>query len=202
MELEKLPSVIVENVFDENGFVETKNGLMVPAYVGSQLGFNEPGKYFLEKFYKDLTELGVLPLCPFMSCDEYLDISNLNDDMSVKELTEFWKDFNKNIIPSVNYDTLMPHAKFMIAILDGGHAVDDGVSSEISYFASNHGSVIGIRTDIRLAENIAGGVNSAVSCFFNEERYGGRLFEGPDAYKEALIYIKEFAQDMLKTAMK
>ncbi len=202
MGLDKQPSVILENVFDEKGFVETETGLMVPAYIGSQLGFNVPGKYFLEKFYKDLTELGVLPLCPFMSCDEYLDISNLNDDMSVKELTEFWKNFNENIIPSVNYDTLIPHAKFMIAILDGGHALDDGVSAEIGYFASNYGSVFGIRSDFRLAENIAGCVNSAVSHFFDEERYGGRYFEGPDAYKEALIYIEEFAQDMLKTAMK
>ena len=90
----------------------------------------------------------------------------------------------------------------MIALLDGGHAIDDGVSSEISYFAVKHGSMFGIRTDPRLAENIAGGVNSAVSHFFDNERYGGLLFEGPEAYDEALEYIHGFTQGMLDSAMK
>ncbi|MCK4808009.1 MAG: hypothetical protein KAS90_00140 [Candidatus Aenigmarchaeota archaeon] len=202
MTLDKQPLVIAENVFDENGFVETDNGLLVPAYIGSQLGFNVPGKYFLEQFYNELIEIGVLPLCPFMSCDEYLDISYLNDNMSVKEHIEFWKNFNENIIPSVNYDTLIPKAKFMIAILDGSHGIDDGVSSEIAYFASNYGSVFGIRSDFRLAENIAGGVNSAVSHFFSKERYNGAYFEGPEAYDNALEYIHRFTQGMLDSAMK
>jgi len=202
MALDKLPSIIADNIFDENGFVETENGLMVPAYVASQLGFNEPGKHFLAYFYNELKKRKVLPLCPFMSCDEYLDISDLNDNMSVKDLTEFWKNFNENIIPSVNYDTLIPNAKFMIAILDGSHGIDDGVSSEIAYFASNYGSVFGIRSDFRLAENIAGGVNSAVSHFFDKERYNGAYFEGPDAYDNALEYIQRFAQGKLDSAIK
>ena len=119
--LEKLPLVIQNNKFDERGFVIHESGLLVPVYVGSQLGFSVPGKKFLDQeFYPELIKRGVLPLCPFTACGEYLDFSKLNDEMSVKEATSFWEDFNW-IIGNVNYETLMPHSKFMIALFDGSH---------------------------------------------------------------------------------
>ena len=201
MELEKLPSVIAGNLFDKNGFVETERGLMVPAYIGSQLGFNESGKESLEIFYEKLKDIKVLPLCPFKACGEYLELERLDDDMTSKELTEFWQNFN-SIVGPVNYETLMPKAKFMIALLDGGHALDDGVSAEIAYFAVKHGPVFGIRTDPRLAENISAPINPAVRYFLDTGPYKGVFLEGPKAYDNALEYIQGFAQGKLDSAIK
>lgn len=83
----------------------------MPAYVGSQFGFNNPGKEYLSKIlYPDLKmKAGVLALCPFTACGEYLDLSKLSSEMKVGEEIEIWNRFNK-IIGEVNYETLMPHS--------------------------------------------------------------------------------------------
>lgn len=80
MKLEKLPNIIANNKFNEKGLVESEEGLLVPAYVASQFGFNTPGKEYLSKFFYPAlkADAGVLPLCPFTACDEYLDFSKLN----------------------------------------------------------------------------------------------------------------------------
>jgi|GEM_PF-3257011 len=199
MKLEKLPSVIAQNKFNEKGLVESEKGLLVPAYVASQLGFNTPGKEYLnEIFYPALKKkAGVLALCPFKACDEYLDFTKLNDEMPVKAQKEFWSEFSE-VIGEVNYETLMPKSKFMIAILDGGHAVDDGVSAEIGYYAAKHGRIIGIRSDFRLAENPAAPINMAVRWFIDRGHYKGKFFEGPEAYDNAFKTIKEWADEIRK----
>jgi hypothetical protein len=155
------------------------------------LGFNVPGRHFLDEFfYPKLKEVGVLPLCPFAACSEYLDFSKLNDNMSVREFREFWYKFNK-LVGLVNYETLMPHAKFMIA-LEEGHSLDDGLCAEISYFAVTHGPVIGIRSDFRLSENIAASINPAVEHFHTN----GKFFSGQSAYEDAFKTIKELANQI------
>lgn len=195
----KLPSVIRENKFNKDGFVETESGILVPAYVGSQFGFSVPGrKYLDEYFYPELKKRNVLPLCPFAACREYLDLSKLNDDMSVGELKSFWSDFN-DLIGRVNYEILMPHSKFMIALLDGSHSCDDGLCGEIGRFTSNHGPVIGIRSDFRLSENIAASINQAVEYLITTKPGpGGFFFEGPQAYENALDGIMVLAQHLQK----
>lgn len=197
MKLKKLPSVIAQNTFNEKGLVESEEGLLVPAYVASQLGFNEAGKCILqEEIYPTLKKkAGVLALCPFTACGEYLDSSELNDKMSVGAQTKFWNEFNE-IVGKVNYETLMPKSKFMIALLDGGHSVDDGVSAEIGYYAAKHGKIIGIRSDFRLAENPAAPINPAVRYFIDCGPYKGKFFSGPEAYDNSLKTIKEWADEI------
>lgn len=197
IELDRLPSVIIDNTFDENGFVETDKGPMVPVYVASQMGFNEPGKKFLADFYQKLEESRILPLCPFKACGEYLDLDRLTDKtLTVAENEEAWQDFNDHVGP-VNYETLMPNSKGMIAILDGGHAIDDGVASECGYYAREHGPIMAIRSDIRLAENISALINPALRYFFDNGPYGGELFLGPEAYEQALKCSTILANEML-----
>lgn len=199
MKLERLPSVISKNKFNEKGLVESEGELLVPVYVASQLGFNTPGKEYLNKFFYPAlkADAGVLPLCPFTACNEYLDFSKLSDEIPVKAQTKFWSDFSE-IIGKVNYETLMPKSKFMIAILDGGHGVDDGVSAEIGYYATKHGKIIGIRSDFRLCENPAAPINMAVRWFIDSGPYGGKFFEGPEAYGTAIKTIKEWADEIRK----
>ena len=195
MGLEKLPSVLTENNFLDNGLVETESGLFVPAYVASELGFNVPGRHYLsEVFYPALKQEGVLPLCPFAACAEYLDLATItNEEILVRELKKAWKEFN-GLVGKVNYETLMPKAKFMIAIYDGSNASDDGVSAETGYFAAKEQRpIIGIRSDFRLSENIAAPVNPAVRYFIDGEPYDGCFFEGIDAYEGAHEQIKSLA---------
>jgi len=190
MKLEKLPSILEKAKFTEKGLVETFGGYIVPAYIASQWGFNERGKEDLEDFYEKLKGINVLPLCPFKACSEYLDFSK--QITTKEEEFEFWDDFNK-LVGIVNYQTLMPKAKFMIALLDGSQAIDDGVSAEIAYFASTHGAIIGIRSDFRPAENIAAPINPAVRYFLDQGPYSNYLFKGDNAYEKALQGIELLA---------
>ena len=192
MSLKTLPSIIRENKFNDQGLVETNSGLLVPAYVGSGLGFNHPGRVFLNGiFYPKLRKSRVLELCPFKACGEYLDFSKMSGDMSVMSQLEFWNEFG-NIIGKVNYETLMPRAKFMIGLFEG-HAADEGLAAEVAHFANNHGPVIGIRTDFRLAENPAAPINPAIRYFIDNGPFEGQFFSGEETYEQAYKAIENLA---------
>ncbi len=192
MELDKLPSVLTENKFNEKGLVETDSGLLVPVYVASECGFNKFYKRALDQFYEELRkEAGVLALCPFTACAEYLGPPP-SEERPLREHKEYWQNFNKTL-GKVNYETLMPRSKFMIAIMEGAH-IDDGVAAETAYFPQYHGPVIGIRSDFRLSENLAAPINGAVRYFVDTgEKYDGEFFDGPDAYEKAFPAIKKLA---------
>lgn len=194
------PSVIRENKFNEKGLVETASGLLVPAYVASPLGFNFPGRYFLETyFYPRLREeCMVLPLCPFTACAEYLDFSKLNENMPVREEKEFWKQFNR-VIGAVNYGVLFPKSKFLIALCEG-HYVDEGVAAEIAHFADDYGKVIAVRSDFRLAENRAAPINLAIEPFIDKFRCGPTASE--NVYIRAFKEIKDLADKIREESVK
>ncbi len=202
MQLDRLPSIIRENEFTESGLVRGGRELLVPAYVASQLGFSDL-KDHLGLYYNRLKdEAGVLALCPFAACSEYLDFNTLDQAKSIEDVMGFWQDFNALVGP-VNYGELMPRSKLMIAILDGGHALDDGVSAEISYYAERYQDskpIIGIRSDIRLAENPAAPINPAIRHFLDQGPYGNKLVVGPGAYVAAMPKIKNLADRIRKEA--
>jgi len=195
--LPKLPSVLEGFEFDENGFVDTTSwGLLVPAYIGSGKGFDAEGRKWLSGFYTQLRKRKVFPLCPFAACGEYLDFSKISDDMTLREYKSFWDEFDNKIIGIVNYETLMPRSKFMIAILEGV-PLDEGLCAEIGYFAPKYGPVIGIRTDFRPAENIAAPINPAVRYFIDQGPYKGKLYLGNNAYMDAFAGIEKLASEMI-----
>lgn len=78
----------------------------------------------------------------------------------------------------------------MIALFDGSHAVDDGLSAEVGYYAATHGRIAGIRSGFRLAENRSAPINPAVEYFIDQ------LFDGPEAYDSALKTIKKWADEI------
>jgi hypothetical protein len=202
MTLDKLPSIIRNTEFDEKGCARTESGPLVPAYVASQLGFSIPGKQQLNIFYGRLRqEARVLPLCPFTACAEYLDFSKLERLRSMDEVLGFWNDFNK-IVGPVNYGVLMPKSMLMIAILDGGHALDDGVCAEIGHYATEYKGqkpIIGIRSDFRLSENFSAPINPAVRFFLDQGPYKGEFFTGPDAYDKALDSIAGMTKKIIES---
>ena len=187
MNLKKIPSITKDTKFSRKGLVITESDLLVPAYVASQFGFNEPGREFLERFYERLrNEVEIFPLCPFKACEEFLDKNNPN-----------WGKFNK-IVGKVNYGILIPNSKLLIALLDGSHAIDDGVSAEIGYYAGKMpgNPIIGIRSDFRLAENPEAPINLAVK-YLIEKSHRGKLFTGSGAYDNAFEYLPDLARKII-----
>ena len=199
--------VLRDNQFNRKGLVKTKKGLLVPAYIGSGLGFNYPGQFFLNDFYSRLQgEAGVLPLCPFESCGSFLDLSELNDSMSLREAREFWGYFGTKIVGPVNYRGLMPKSKMMIALLEG-QTVDEGLAAEIPEFLhTNKGPLVGIRSDFRLAENMSAPINLAIAHFFhniheNPFRFRTYFVQGPakrETYDAAISLIRDIADAIRK----
>lgn len=195
-ELSHFPRMLEKLNFTDDGYVETDNGLLVPAYVASQFGFNSPGREFLEKnLYPKLREAGIEPLCPFTACGEYVTEDMLDEELSIHRNKEANSKFAQ-IACEVNYRILMPKSKIIVAHLDGSHAIDDGLSSEVAYFATMHGPTVGIRSDMRLHESATSGTNFAVKYFF--EQPGCGYFFGQKAEKEALDFLKTYAKRIMK----
>src|SRR5689334_11021915 len=126
---------------------------MTKAYISNQYGFSETGKFLLDNlFYPKLEEIGIGIIDPFLECSKMIDFQYLieQENKSYKEVKEFWKEFNNKVTDTNN--GLMVDSDCMIALLDGGHSVDDGVASEIGFYYSLHKPIFALRTDIRLAD--------------------------------------------------
>lgn len=192
----RLPSIIENTVFTKDGLAKTPKGLRVPVYLANGLGFNAAGRYFLEKKVKpNLEKAGALVLDPFQQCGELLDPATFDQNQTVESQLSKWKNFNQNIIGTVNYGLLIPHAKIMFAVMEG-YPIDEGVAAEIAYMATNFGPVIGARTDLRLAENPATGTNPAVA-YFMQAHFVGKYFEGPFAYTGAFALLKKYCSELI-----
>lgn len=194
----KLPSFITNNRFNSQGFIESPEGLLIPLYLASGLGFNHPGKQFIQQELKpQLRSMGYCVIDAFEQCGEFFDSSTRDGGQSVADQLRKWEIFQQKA-GIVMFDLLIPRAKVMLAVLEG--APDDGVAAEITYMVSNNfGPVVGIRSDSRLAENPATGTNIAVR-YFMEPRFGGAYFEGADAYGRGYLRLKEIASKLLLRA--
>lgn len=145
------------------------------AYISNQFGFSETGQYLLNNlFYPKIKELGIDILDPFVECSKYLDFDFLNnlDKKSYLEVKEFWKSFNSKVT-NINND-LMDRSDLMIALLDGGHTVDDGVASEIGYYFNLKKPIFALRTDIRLVDNMMAPINTQIMGYVCGQ--GGGLY--------------------------
>jgi len=193
----KLPSVIEKIELDERGLIITPDGPKVPIYVASGLGFNHAGRSFLEtEVIPKLQSLGTLVFDPFEICLEFIDPTVFDGKIPVEEQKTLWQRFNHQI-GVINYGLLIPKSKIMFAILEG-HPPDEGVAAEIAYMV-NFGPVVGVRTDIRLAENSATGTNPAIT-YFMQKPYNGAYFEGPEAYDQAYKLVEQLIGDLLNSS--
>jgi len=182
---ELFPEIKNKKLLD-NGLIESDSGTFVPVYPANQLGFNFPGKYFLDHYlYPRLLQQHAFPLCPFKSADIYLNIPT-DDSITVKEYKQILQE-NNRLIAKINYDALIPNTKFMVALFDGGHAVDDGVAEECGRYVESSRPMIGIRSDFRLAENLEAPINIAIHDCFDTDIYPHNIFyQGDDAYDNAV----------------
>lgn len=170
--------------------------MVVTGYLSNQLGFSQTGQFVLDQLIKPkIIEANITVLDPFIECGKYLDFDHLAQLRQHEDVVQFWNTFNDKVTPTNN--SLMANADCMLAILDGGHTIDDGVASEIGYYAAKErGPIFALRSDIRLAENLATKINPQVLGYIKDS--GGALFEGPNAIENWATAINCWAQQQFQ----
>lgn len=161
------------------------NDIRKKAYLANQYGFNEIGRLLLKQIKYNLEfecEFNVLD--PFQKCEEVLDINKLKTLTLANDVFAFWEEFNFKV-PVIN-NKLMADSDCMIALLDGGHSLDDGVSSEIGYYAGRFPEkpIFALRTDFRLCENPVGKINVQVLGYITMS--GQKLFTSLEEFYTAV----------------
>ncbi len=148
------------------------------AYLASQLGFSSTGRYAIDSLIKPrIEEIGIIVYDPFLECAKELDSGYLATLTTYEEVRGYWEDFSAKVTPINN--RLMEQSDCLLAVLDGGHVVDDGVASEIGYYAGiRRGPIIAVRTDFRGGENVAMSVNPQLWGYIRQS--GGELVTGQD----------------------
>lgn len=165
-------------------------------YLSNQLGFSQTGNFVLDKLIKPkINDAQITILDPFEEVGKELNLSKVGKIKVHQKVIQYWRTFNEKVTPINN--KLMESADCMLAILDGGHAVDDGVASEIGYYAGlNRGPIFALRSDLRLAENVASKINPQVEGYIIQS--GGALIDGPNALERWANTIDMWAQKMFK----
>jgi nucleoside 2-deoxyribosyltransferase len=103
-------------------------------YLANQLGFSETGRILLSKH--------IIP-----ELDKYFTVLEpFRDAGTIRKVTSH--DAAHAII--ISNRMVMSRSHIMAPILDGSHAIDDGIASEIAEFAIKRlGPIIALRTDLR-----------------------------------------------------
>lgn len=159
------------------------------AYFPNQLGFSETGTMLLDIIKPRIEEIGIKVYDPFVECGKEFDLSNLNSLEKYSDRERYLKKFSQKI-GKIN-NALMKKSDCLIAILDGGHSVDDGVASEIGFYAGiKRGPIFALRSDFRLAENMALSINAQILSYIQMSR--GYLAEPPNAMDKWHNRIKKW----------
>ena len=166
----------------------------VKAYLANQFGFSETGRYILDNLIKSrIEEIGVIILDPFVKCAKQLDLSHLDSLTNYEDKMKLWNDFSLKVTPTNNQ--LMLESRCLLAILDGGPAIDDGVSSEIGFYAGiKQGPIFALRSDFRCGENIATTINSQVLGYILQS--GGKLIDGKDSLERWFSEIERWYESV------
>jgi hypothetical protein len=139
-------------------------------YLSNQWGLSETGRILHAMVKRRIQEIGILVLDPFEECGKELDFKKLAALSDYEAKKAYWNQFSKKIAPINN--KLMQQAHCLLAVLDGGHVVDDGVSAEIGYYAAlvetaviPQGRIFALRSDLRLGENIGCIINPQIEGY-------------------------------------
>jgi hypothetical protein len=152
----------------------------IRGYLTNQWGFSETGRILIKQVKDKIKNIGIIVLDPFEECSKELDFEELSKLTDFEAKREYWKKFSRRITPINNRLMRMSHCH--LPILDGGPAVDDGVSSEIGYYAAlveegiiqkRFGKIFALRSDFRLGENIGCLVNPQIEGYIYQT--GGKI---------------------------
>lgn len=172
----------------------------VKGYLANQFGFSETGRYILDNLIKPkIREIGIIVHDPFIECAKELDLNYLEKLNNYNERKKYLEEFSRKITPINNH--LMQDSDCFLAILDGGHVIDDGVASEIGYYAGiQRGPIFALRSDFRLGENMAVLVNPQIEGYISLSQ--GYLASGKDSIDSWFFKIKDWHQNFVKETFK
>jgi len=167
----------------------------VRAYLANQFGFSETGRFILDTLIKPrITAIGITINDLFLECGKELDFGYLSKLTSHEDKVRYWEIFSRKVTPINN--RFMQGSDCLLAILDGGPAVDDGVASEIGYYAGiRRGPIFALRSDFRSGENIAVSINPQLLGYITSR---GKLIDGPNALERWFQAIKDWYDSFTK----
>ncbi len=152
----------------------------IKGYLTNQWGFSETGKILIKYVKEKIEGIGIVVLDPFEECSKELNLEELSRLTDFEAKRKYWENFSRKVTPINN--RLMRQSHCHLPILDGSPAVDDGVSSEIGYYAAlveeriipkGFGRIFALRTDFRLGENIGCIVNPQIEGYIYQT--GGKI---------------------------
>jgi len=168
----------------------------IKGYLSNQWGFSETGRILVKQVKERIKEIGIAVLDPFEECEKELNLEELVRLNDYEEKKQYWEQFSRKVTPINN--KLMRQSHCLFGILDGGYAVDDGVASEIGYYAAlveegivpkGFGRIFALRSDFRLGENIGCLVNPQIEGYVYQT--GGKISQGLDNwFKEIVLWHK------------
>jgi nucleoside 2-deoxyribosyltransferase len=171
------------------------------AYLGSQLGFSDVGRMALQQIKPRIAAIGINVSDPFEECPKACAESGIDlvaGPLSTipNEQLAFWQAAN-DIIGRTN-EKNMEDSDVMLAILDGGHTVDEGLAGEMGYFSniSDGGPILGWRSDFRICENAAAPINIQLMRTFDKSK--GTLVTGFNSFEKWLDEISQWRELFLK----
>lgn len=154
--------------------------MKIKGYLSNQWGFSETGRILVQQVKERIKDIGILVLDPFEECAKELDFVELAKLTNFEDRRKYWEKFSRKVTPINN--RLMRQSQCQFAILDGGPAIDDGVSSEIGYYAAlveegvipkGFGRIFALRSDFRLGENLGCLVNPQIEGYIHQT--GGEI---------------------------
>lgn len=198
--LGRLPVELEELEFYKGGVVKkpVNSETRVAIYVAGELGFNWPGRYFLDtELYPKLRARGVEVIDPFVVCGKFLPEGIFDGSQIVRERDEKWARFNENV-GFINTRVLIPRVAALIILGEGGR-LDDGTAAEHTQAAMSGIPHFLVRSDLRVSENISP-LNPA-NHVYSHQRYAGQQFIVPtathEAYDQMLGAVGEFIRQRL-----
>ena len=165
------------------------------AYLANQFGFSETGRYVLENLIKPkIQEIGIIINDPFLECGKEFNYDYLSKLERYGDRIKYCIEFNSKI--TLINNRLMRDSDCLLAVLDGGHQIDDGVASEIGYYAGiEQGPIFALRSDFRCGENIATSINPQILGYIRQSN--GALVDGVNAIERWFSEIQRW-YDILK----
>ena len=142
-------------------------------YLANQLGFSSVCKPALDLVVKALEDAGFTVHEPFDICEKMLSAGMKN---------------NAENIGRTNGSTIKG-CDIVVALCDGGHAVDDGVAAEIGYAYGIGKEVYILRTDFRMCDDKDGRINMQITFFV--EASGGKVCYSLEELIQALEEYKK-----------
>ena len=178
--------------FKDNGMIRFEGNDFFPMLVLSDAGYDLEDREELNGYCEEFLSNGIFPLWTFR-----------HERFGVVEGDNISDEYGK-LDPYIFREELAPRSLFALSLLDGSHTKDPEVCAEIASYSVSQGKpIIGVGSDIRLADNVETPVNPAVGWFFWSDKFpDSKLFVDPqESYERGFREIQKIADRIRSSRM-